>query len=308
MTIKGNFRLKNRTALTAGFVPWRSLCSALRWYLFGPVEMKALAVLRNVGIRLPCDAALGPVVLCCGGLAQCCCCGRRFIRRLTQASVPPGAKMRVHGVRTVHCDVSVGLSVTVERKNRTDALCGVDSKCAGQRMFYFFFPSFFLSWWICLYFLGIFCYLSFSIVLTIHCIVVVCNFHLTPDDTPVHTVLPDDWFPSISYGRRFPFFLFSLLSFLLSCICPCPVLISFFLFLLFSSLFFIFVLSLIVCHILVRSFPTFPEERAPAFRTLNSVSPTDLHSTVVCLLYSNPLLHNSSEKNNFLVDIGLPVT
>jgi len=121
MTIKGNFRLKNRTVLRAGVVPCRSLCRALRWHLFGPVEMKALAVLRNVGIRLPCDAAL----CCVGGGSQCCCCGRRFIRRwLTQASVPPGAKLRVHGVRTVRCDDSVGLGIAVERKNRTDAVCG----------------------------------------------------------------------------------------------------------------------------------------------------------------------------------------
>lgn len=53
-------------------------------------------------------------------------------QRLQQFARPPRAKscrweLRVHGVRTVHCDVRrqerVGLSVTVERKNRTNGLC-----------------------------------------------------------------------------------------------------------------------------------------------------------------------------------------
>ena len=117
MTIKGNFPLKNRTVLTAGFLPVQVLvrCTVLALRSFETSASDYHVTLRHV-------------TSCCavgGVVAQYCCCRRRFIRRwFTQASMPPEAKLRVHGVRTVHCDVTVGLIVTIECKNRTDALCG----------------------------------------------------------------------------------------------------------------------------------------------------------------------------------------
>jgi hypothetical protein len=63
----------------------------------------------------------------------------------------------------------------------------------------------------------------------------------------------------------------------LSCTC-----FPFFSFLSFLSAFLsFFVLSLIICHILVRSFPHVSTgARAPAFRTLTALPPSDLHSSV----------------------------
>jgi hypothetical protein len=89
------------------------------------------AVLRNVGIRLPCDVASCPIVLRCVGWGG----GSVLLLRTEvhptlvdpgQCALPERNCVCTGSVRfTVRSggDVSVGLSVTVERRNRADALC-----------------------------------------------------------------------------------------------------------------------------------------------------------------------------------------